>query len=133
MNIRLPARTRQPGRLVIAVTGGRHFSDEYTLYEALDQVEALADKARMLLTIVEGGATGADRMARKWALLNHVNLVIERADWTAHGKAAGPLRNQAIIDRHHPDLCIAMPGGRGTADMVARCKAAGIPVFDQAS
>jgi len=26
------------------------------------------------------------------------------------------------------DLCIAFPGGRGTADMVRRARAAGIPV-----
>jgi hypothetical protein len=44
------------------------------------------------------------------------------------GKAAGPIRNQRMIDEGKPDLVIAFPGGRGTADMVSRAKKAGIPV-----
>jgi hypothetical protein len=47
--------------------------------------------------------------------------------WTQHGKKAGPMRNQAMVDLL-PEIGIAFPGGNGTADMAARCRAAKIPV-----
>lgn len=40
---------------------------------------------------------------------------------------AGPRRNRAMAELG-ADLCIVWPGGRGTADMVRRARAAGIPV-----
>ena len=48
------------------------------------------------------------------------------ADWATHGKKAGPLRNQRMIDEGHPDLVIAFPGGKGTDDMTRRALAAGV-------
>lgn len=42
---------------------------------------------------------------------------------------AGPDRNQRMIDEGRPDLVVAFPGGRGTADMIRRATEAGIEVF----
>jgi hypothetical protein len=46
-----------------------------------------------------------------------------------HGRAAGPIRNQAILDEGKPDLVVAFPGGRGTTDMVSRVQNARIEVL----
>ena len=35
-----------------------------------------------------------------------------------HGNAAGPIRNQRMLDHGKPDIVVAFPGGSGTADMV---------------
>jgi hypothetical protein len=35
-----------------------------------------------------------------------------------------------MIDQGRPDLVVAFPGGRGTADMVRRARAAGISVIE---
>jgi hypothetical protein len=51
------------------------------------------------------------------------------ADWKRHGKSAGPLRNQEMLDAA-PDLVIAFPGGRGTADMVRRAKSVNVKVIE---
>jgi hypothetical protein len=59
-----------------------------------------------------------------------VRRSIYPADWTRHGKAAGPKRNQLMLDKEKPDLVIAFPGGKGTADMVARAKAQGFKVME---
>jgi hypothetical protein len=77
-----------------------------------------------------GTAPGADAHAANWALKNRVPIKAWKADWRQHGNAAGPIRNQQMIDEGKPDLVIAFPGGRGTADMVQRAKAAGIEVFE---
>lgn len=49
------------------------------------------------------------------------------ADWERNGRAAGPIRNRQMLDGK-PDLVIAFPGGKGTADMVAEAKRRGIAV-----
>ena len=131
MNITLPRSVHQAGYLMVLVTGGRFFAEEFPVFDALDQIAALCDRLRPVLemVIVQGGAPGADKFARTWAWHNNVQCITERARWELFGKAAGPTRNQAMIDKHQPDLCLALPGGNGTADMVRRCTAAGIPVF----
>lgn len=50
------------------------------------------------------------------------------ADWAAHGRSAGPLRNARMLAEFKPDVVIAFKGSRGTQDMVSRAEAAGIRV-----
>lgn len=104
----------------VLVCGGRNYRDYETLSRALSEI-----KPRL---VIDGGARGADWMASSWALENGVLSRTYRADWNAHGKAAGPIRNQRMLDEGKPDLVVAFPGGRGTADMVRRARQAGIPV-----
>ena len=79
--------------------------------------------------VIHGGARGADGEAGYWARRNMVPEERFNADWKAHGKAAGPIRNQRMIDEAKPDLVVAFPGGKGTEDMVSRAERAGIPVI----
>ena len=79
--------------------------------------------------LVHGGAPGADQLADEWSSGSDVLVEVHKADWDRHGRAAGPIRNQEMADAG-ADLCIAFPGGKGTADMVKRAKAAGIPVLE---
>lgn len=109
----------------VLVCGGRDFNDEDTVFAAL---ESHVD--RMRSTVIQGHAPGADRLAREWCARNGVHIESYPADWASHGKAAGPIRNQRMIDVGKPTKVIAFPGGRGTADMVRRARAAGIPVFE---
>ncbi len=80
--------------------------------------------------IIQGGARGADHLAAQWAASRDVDCITVPARWDMHGKGAGPIRNQYMIDCYAPDLVVALPGGRGTADMVSRAKAAGIHVVE---
>lgn len=108
----------------ILVCGGRDFNDEITVFGALDgHVIPSCD------TIIQGGAPGADRLAREWCHQKRCRYENYPANWKAHGRAAGPIRNQQMIDEGRPDKVVAFPGGLGTADMVRRARAAGIPVF----
>lgn len=109
----------------ILVTGGRDYADQAMLFGALD-MEA---EERQIYTIIQGGADGADRLARLWCHSRQCRYENYPADWRKHGKAAGPLRNQQMIDEGRPTKVFAFPGGRGTADMVRRAKAAGVPVY----
>ena len=68
------------------------------------------------------GSAFAKRMA--------IEQIEVRADWEKHGKAAGAIRNQQMLDDYHPDAVIAFPGGRGTADMIKRARARMIDVIE---
>lgn len=78
--------------------------------------------------VIHGGAAGADHFADGWAAVQKVPTTIFEARWDKDGRAAGPIRNQRMLDEGKPDLVLAAPGGNGTADMVRRAKAAGVRV-----
>lgn len=107
----------------VLVCGSRDYDDREAVFAALDDVKPAH--------IIEGGAKGADRLAQYWAKKNlpKENLHTFEADWKGRGKAAGPIRNQQMIDEGKPDLVLAFPGGHGTADMVRRAKRAGVEVL----
>jgi hypothetical protein len=104
------------------VCGGRNFHDWVAIENFLSKLE--------LTEIIEGGAHGADYHAAQYARKHEdIKLTTVKANWNAYGKTAGPIRNQEMLDMK-PDVIIAFPGGRGTADMVRRGKAAGIEVIE---
>lgn len=109
----------------VLVCGGRDFSDKVAGWGWLQAVHL----KRGITTLIEGGATGADALAASWAVVEGVPIEQFPADWETHGRAAGPIRNQRMIDEGKPDIVVAFPGGRGTADMVRRAEKAGIKVI----
>lgn len=109
----------------ILVCGGRDYSDQRRLFRELDNLH----KIERIDQVFEGGANGADAMARTWALTNDIPVQTYFADWRTYGRGAGPIRNRQMLDEN-PDigLVVAFPGGRGTADMVALARRRGIEV-----
>lgn len=110
----------------VLVCGGRNYSDRARLTTVLNEI----DNDCRIDYIISGGASGADTLAYHWALDNGRGAWQYHADWKTHGRAAGPIRNQRMLDEGKPDLVVAFPGGRGTDDMVGRAKAAGIEVTE---
>lgn len=114
----------------VLVCGGRDFGNAKWLYAVLDDLK----KREVVDCIIEGDAPGADRMAGYWAKKNRIDLKIYPANWAKEGKAAGPRRNQKMLDNGKPDLVIAFPRasgeyGDGTLDMIARAENSGVTVF----
>lgn len=110
--------------LRILVTGGRDYDDINAVWRALDRLHADFGIA----AIIQGGASGADRLAAEWGWLFDAEVVTFAADWS-QGKRAGPERNQRMIDEGKPDAVVAFPGGCGTADMCRRAGAAGLKIW----
>lgn len=80
--------------------------------------------------VISGKARGVDTAAIDWACVNWCQFREYPADWNKHGKAAGPIRNRQMLDEGKPDLVVAFPGGKGTADMVKVAKARGFEVME---
>lgn len=113
----------------VLVCGGRNYSRADIVKAVLDEHVGWAGVNDLKWPcIVHGAASGADALADDWALGKDVLVDSYPANWAVHGRAAGPIRNQEMLESGI-DLVIAFPGGRGTADMVRRAKAAGIPVI----
>ena len=116
----------------VLVCGGRDYQDANTVGLALASLHTNELRGPITL-LIHGGARGADSLAGRWAFDNEVPVSVFFADWNRHGKVAGPIRNQRMIDEMKPELVIAFPGGRGTADMARRAKQAGIDVMEISS
>ncbi len=98
-----------------AIVGSRSLKDPALLEEAL--------KGLHISKIITGGAEGIDTLAEAWAKQHSIPVQIIKPDWMKHGKAAGVLRNQQIIEA--AELVIAIWDGKssGTADSIRRAKA----------
>ena len=108
----------------VLVCGGRDFTDYVLVVETIMDIHI--DSA--ITCIIHGAARGADTEAENAA--RHIGIPTEvyPADWDKYKKAAGPIRNAQMITEGKPDLVIAFPGGKGTANMIKQAKDAGIPV-----
>ena len=113
-----PERTRP---LRVLVCGGRDFSD----YKAVRAVLC----ALNISVVIHGAARGADTLAARAAEHLGVGQIACPADWRQHGRRAGFIRNREMLE-HKPDVVIAFPGGRGTADMVNKASSAGVTVYE---
>lgn len=115
-------------RTRLIVTGSRALADRDLVWDAL----ALARWELGPLVVAHGAATGADTLAAQW-VREHPDLgcVEERhpADWRGLGRAAGPIRNQAMVDAGAA-LVLAFPlhHSIGTRDCMSRAAKALIEV-----
>ena len=107
------------------VCGGRDFADLEKVRRTLNPYLTHGG-----LTVAHGAARGADTLAGRWAKVNGTPVVEYPADWTTHGRSAGPIRNRQMLDSFRPDVVVAFLGGRGTADMVSIAQAAGVPTVE---
>jgi len=112
----------------VLVCGGRDYNDSRRVFAVLDKLHSEAG----IDAIIEGGAKGADRLAREWAEHPYGCGGAEtyEADWENQGSFAGPARNARMLAEGKPDLVLAFPGGRGTADMCRKARRAGVEVVE---
>lgn len=110
----------------VLVCGSRNWTDYQMILRVL---RAMSDRVAL---VINGAAPGADQLATKAAKRLGLPVSEFPADWERHGKAAGPIRNQDMIDQACPTIVLAFhedPGlGKGTRDMVDRALKARIPV-----
>ena len=114
-----------PYRVIIA--GGRDFNDYDRLKRKADSL--LTVKARTSdIVIVSGHAKGADTLGERYAKEKGFGLELYPADWEAHGKAAGVMRNKRMAEV--ADALIAFWDGqsRGTWNMIEEAEARKLPI-----
>lgn len=113
----------------LAIVGSRNFHDyqlflkhvnEALIYWKLDLYD--------FEEIVSGGCRGTDLLAERLANDYNVKMTIFSPDWNKHGRAAGILRNNDIVN--HANAMIAFPSkdSVGTYDSIRKAQLKQIPI-----
>jgi hypothetical protein len=131
---------------IVLVTGDREWDDRQEIYDWLEKFSGI----KLLL---QGSARGADLLSEDWARSREVPYLGVPAEWATKGKAAGPIRNAAMlhwlkiisegifkIDMMPEELLSGnkvqvlafhenIKKSKGTADMMKKANAAGYNVY----
>lgn len=100
----------------VIIAGCRDFTDYELLREKCDyhlQNLRLED-----IVIVSGHASGADSLGERYAQERGFQLETYPADWQAHGRAAGPIRNAKMANVAHALIAFWDGKSRGTKNMI---------------
>lgn len=112
----------------VAIVGSRTFEDEYVISQA---IISLTYQHGDKLTIVSGGARGADSLAEQVAKELSIPTIVHLPNWNLYGKSAGFRRNDLIVK--DADMVIAFfadgKKSRGTSNTVAQARLAGKEVM----
>lgn len=101
--------------------GSREWADRATIERDIAQ---LPDDA----VVVEGGAPGADRIAKDLAMMRGLHVATVRAHWALYGKSAGYRRNAAMVKMATEVYAYSL-GTPGTGHTIALAQKKGIPVY----
>lgn len=125
----------------VIVTGWRFWprSKAYLVHNELTEVRnyLVAHDQQMIVREGQCPYDGVDQYAYEWVLTQNNNLVKPHrcpAQWERYGSAAGPVRNQEMVDLG-ADLCLGFPQTRepgaktsGTHNCLKAARKAGIPI-----
>ena len=109
----------------LIVCGGRDFADYGFFETCMDRLLSYYKEVRL----VSGHASGADHFAEKYAEERGIEIEIFSAEWKKYGRAAGPIRNRAMLDYAKeavPEIAAFWDGkSKGTKDMLKRAQDVG--------
>lgn len=79
----------------VIIAGSRHYPPE--LATQLVQ-QAIKNSGYTITHLINGTAKGIDQAAARWAKQNNIPTINYPPNWKEHGKAAGPIRNQQMVN-----------------------------------
>lgn len=117
----------------VIVTGSRQWVDRLSVWTALNQELEIFGA----MTLVHGGAAGADDIADRWAWGAHqagrdIHVEVHRPDYVKYDKKTAPLIRNREMAELGADVCYAFPleGGTGTRHMMTQAMLFGINVIN---
>jgi hypothetical protein len=120
----------------VLITGSRDWDDSEPVRAALNNALSAIPPGSYLMVIHGACPTGVDTFASEWVKEMQAQCfpVFEDphpANWFKHGKAAGPIRNQEMVDLG-ADICFAFPapGSKGTVHCMGAAEKAGTLVVN---
>lgn len=109
---------------IVLVCGDRTWTAKHIIMQVLQELRPS--------NVVQGGALGADTLARMCAAVLKIPCKEYAANWDVYGRAAGVKRNKQMLDEGKPDLVIAfhdnLEKSKGTKNMIMIANRDGVPV-----
>lgn len=109
----------------LIVCGGRGYDNYHHVFTRL----AEAMHTYPGLHVMQGGAKGADTLAKKACAAMHIPCTTYEALWETYGKGAGKERNWHMLLFGKPHAVLPFPGGSGTFHMVQIAHERKVPVW----
>lgn len=104
----------------VIIAGCRDFNDYELLKEKCDYF--LQDEKKEDVVIISGHASGADALGERYAQERGFQLETFPADWKAHGRAAGPIRNARMASAANALIAFWDGKSRVTKNMIEIAK-----------
>jgi hypothetical protein len=104
--------------MTVAIIGSRNYVNRAKVHAVLDALHLNSTMNK----IVSGGAVGPDTFAEEWCIAHTFPFTKFAADWTAHGKSAGFIRNTLIIDAANIVIAFWDGASKGTAHSIKLAK-----------
>ena len=115
----------------ILICGDRAWTNVRKIEAYLRRVQQTTGLIGSEITIIHGACRGADSVAGDIAKSLGMAVVPFPAEWNGLKKAAGPIRNQKMLDEH-PDLVVAfhakLKTSKGTLDCIMEANRRGVRV-----
>ena len=107
----------------VIIAGKRNFYQYDTL------LRAIRESKFEITELVSGGAPGVDTISIVWARENNIPIKLFKADWQAHGKSAGPIRNQQMAEYGEALIALWDYNSTGTKNMIEQATKKGLKIF----
>ena len=107
----------------VLVAGSRSITDPAIVHKAI------LDSGFAITTLISGMARGVDRLADAWAKANSIPVSRYYANWNEHGRAAGMIRNRAMVEQAEAAVIVWDRVSAGTRHTIGLVKQKAIPIF----
>ena len=112
----------------VLICGDRKWTNRAKVLKTLSQIHT----EKLVTLVIVGGASGADTIGEQVAKDLGIATARFDANWDFYDKAAGPIRNQWMLNFGKPDLVLAfhsdLENSKGPKDMVNRARKAKVEV-----
>lgn len=109
----------------VIVAGTRTFTD-YALLER--KLDAVLTRLGSDIVIVSGRSKGADQLGERYAKERSLYCVYVPALWNVHGRAAGPMRNRAMLKIATHVVVFWDGESKGAKDLIEEAEKRGLPL-----
>ena len=112
----------------IIIAGGRDIDNYEVVRGSLEEFITQKGMTTSDIEIVQGGASGVDWTAKHISSVANTSMKEFKADWGAHGKAAGPIRNKQMAEYADALILIWDGKSRGSASMLKEAEKQGLDI-----
>jgi hypothetical protein len=100
-----------------------------TITDSAELEKAIQLSGFKITEVLSGGALGPDTLGANWAKANNIPVKYFYPDWKTYGKAAGPIRNSAMVAEAEGAIFLWDGISRGTKDCITKAEKKALAIY----